>query len=1361
MRKKNLALLITLLLYGSACLSQALQVHALTVASGLSQGFVSCIFEDHRGFIWIGTFNGLNRYDGYEVKRFTPDNTGRWSLKANFIYCIAEDAQGLLWIGTDKGPVVLDPYTERFVQLAEIAPALPAGEVIKIICATDNRIWLCHRQPGQTGVCVVRPPADLLRLVREDPVNAGAFEVLPVGLSAGLERPLMGLYLFNDSIFAASDARSQLCRIDPANLRAQRVDPRQLPHQVWGNYGLFFSRKEHHGYVFMRRDVAGGQPGNVNQVSEFFQLPDETLALVQPRDSTVCQLDTFSSHLELPGNGRSEFYRQYQPLLRLDQAVSEAMLVDRLGNVWLGTIGYGARKISSRKLVFRQYLPYKSVYNFTFLPDGRVWPGIYCQNKVFNLHTGQLEPAPWVNILHNYEWEYNLFISRTGVWWLTKATLSGLQVLRKSRQTEQWEEQPLHLTKFENVPVQFFEDRQGNIWIAGNRGEIARIRPAGKQVSAWNISRFFPGEEAQQLRSTCLTEDKHGLIWIGCNFGLIQVSNPNGEPAFQAFHNHSNKGTIFKSDWILGAFPDPEQEHILWLGTRGGGLIRLDWQTLNVETFTEKEGLTNNVVYGILPDSSGYLWLSTNRGLCRFNPRNHTFASFQQADPAINTEFNTGAYSLLPSGEMAFGSIAGLFIFRPPSERQTDRPALVAVTSIDINGQPLEFPCTDGCLQFNTGNDLALRLPYDQNNIAIAFAALQTTDPSIVQYRYRVTGLSAHWVPVGSQRSANLVGLPPGEYVLELQAKDPDDDWDMAVISRLPLTILPPWYRSLPAWLAYALALLLLIRMYIRFVRKRLALEHAIDLGKKEMEQLKTLDDFKNRFFAYISHEFKTPLTIILGMADRLSQGKNAAQTPAYAQDIILQGRNMLELVDQLVDITRLEEKQLHLNWQQGNFSAYIRYLVESYRPLAGFRDLQLECACDSPDIIMDFDPLRLKYILSNLLTNAIRHTPSGGSIRVRLGMLRPAEFVRLEVSDTGEGISAADMPHIFERYFRGGSGAPSGTPHFGLGLAFVRELVQLFNGAIGVSSHPGHGTSIAITLPVSRSAPLLDIWAPGGIVPASGLVGDIPAAPLQQHGLPQLLVVEDNPVISDYLQLCLRPHFQLTLVADGLLGWDYALEHLPDLVLTDVMLPGIDGLELTRRIKSHELTDHIPVVMLSARSELEDRLSGQRLGADAYLAKPFHEQELILVLQNLYNLQRRWQKRFTGQGTAPAGATASHTLPIDALAGIPQKDAFRTRLYAVFEKNYSQENYGLPQLCRDLKISKSQLQRKLAALSGQSAMQLLRHYRLQKAYILLQAEPNLNVKEVCFQVGFKDPAHFSKLFTKAFGQAPSKLKED
>jgi len=1328
--------------------AQDLRIQAITVADGLSQGFVSCLFQDSRGFVWIGTYGGLNRYDGYQVKRYNSDHLLDWSLTANSIHAITEDKQGLIWLSTEQGPVVHDPFSERFVRLNEFVPDLPKSEAEHIFVAKDGLVWICHRQPNSSGVVVVKPPPDLASRIRKGHLTGADWVVRHVRLAPGVSGPIPWFSLLQDSIWGAADANLRFCRINPATLIAEHTDPLTLNYERYGNYGLFYSGKDK-GFVFLPSLAPWNIPNNITRWSDFVQLPDGRILLCRSGLTEILVLDALPAHQETPGFELLEFYKQFSTYCTLDKPLTYACMVDHAGNLWLGTGGHGTRIISGKKLDYTRFMPQKSISNLCFLPDGRIWPGIFSPHEVLNPQTGALEPVPWREAFRHISpyWTYGLLVSRSGEWWMVAHTEAGLGLFKKKSGETRYTLVPIPLKWHKDVPIRLLEDRNGAVWLAGNEGQVFRIRPVDMSVSQWNLSGYFPKELTPSMRSNSLVEDRKGNLWIGSNIGLVRIESPAAEPAFRVWHNRTNAAPLFSSAWISCVYPDPEEEHVVWLGLKGGGLMRFHAQTQKSEYFTENDGLANNVVYGILPDSFGYLWLSTNRGLSRFHLRNKSFASFQEATPEVNIEFNTGGYGLAPSGALAFGSTEGLFFVHPHRESIHTLPPHVEIIYLEVNGQPTGFSSENQYLSLKPDNSFALRLPYDQNNLVVRFAAPKADEPASVQYRYRLSPLGKHWVNTGFQRTANFVGIPPGRYTVEIQAKNSDGDWDNAPTTTLHLIISPPWYRSLWAWAGYALLAIIVLRVYFRMVRKRITLEQEMALNQKEMAQLKTLDTFKNRFFAYVSHEFKTPLTIIIGLAERL---RRQQKDTAVADNIAQQGQALLELVDQMVDIARLEEQSLRLNVLQGNFCRYIRYLTESIRPLADFGKVRLDMFTPDRDIVMDFDPLRLRYIVSNLLSNAVRHTPPGGSVQVRVLEDGP-DSVRLEIADTGSGISPEDLPHIFERYYRGKHEADAhASQHFGLGLAFVKDLVELFGGTISVNSTPGRGTTFGIALPITRNAkpmttqPLAPHSAPN-IVPSNGDTRSSQAQPL-------LLVVEDNPDIAAYLHSFLRPHFHLIIATNGSQGWEQALKQIPDLILSDVMMPGMDGLELTHALKSHTLTNHIPVVLLSARSELEARLSGQQQGADAYLGKPFDEQELLLTLKNLHTLQRRWKERYAGAHGPKIRPTSENDPP-------HPTDVFMENLFALFEKNYTNDEYGLPQLCREMEVSKSQLQRKLSAMSDQSAMDLLRRYRLQKAYDLLLKNRELSIKEAGFLVGFKDPAHFSRTFAKVMGFPPSEAR--
>ncbi len=1355
---RSLLIGFCILLCTSIGYAQNYRVESLTVADGLSQGFVICLLQDSRGFIWIGTSNGLNRYDGYQVKRFKADSTTPWAFTAGVIYCMAEDAQGLLWLGTERGLVVLDPYTERFFQITDTHRSLSSGSVVQISIKKDGRISFCYHDSAATSLSMLRPPAELTRLIREGQIRNTDFHIQSLSLAAGGQGPFVWLASSGDTMIAANRWH-QFCQINLTTLQVKSVDPRTLPYRRWGKYGLIYDQSGTRGFAFYLHEAPRTPQDSTFQMTDFLQVPGGPPLLCYTGESAVYQLDTVSVKTDRPVFESPDFYRQLRPFIRLDKPVSYNHIVDRVGNIWMGTTGYGVRKISPGKMDFRQYLSTQSFYNFTLLPDGRIWPGFYQPHQVLNLQTNQLEPAPWNNVLSKDIWPHGLLVARSGDWWMMAAQKSQFCILKKDRLSNQWQKLPVGLKFTNSFPIPVIEDRQGNIWIAGAQGEIARVRPKDNQVDLWQLAPFFPAFVVEDLRGTCLVEDAHGTLWIGQSGGLVRVENPDGKPVFQVWHNPTDSVPVFKNDWIMSLYPDPNDPLIIWAGTHGGGLSRFDSQTGRAETFTEENGLADNVVYGILPDDFGHLWLSTNRGLSRFNPRNRTFSNFPNAEPALNIEFNTSSYRRLPSGELAFGSVGGLFVIHPLPERPVQHSSVVEIIQLKINGIVLHPTDSSTGLSFTAQNEISLRVPFDQDNIILEFAALQTDDPASAQYRYRVLGLEEHWILTGHQRTANLVAMPPGEYTIELQSIGTNGNWADAPVTRMYMEILPPWYRSWPAWWLYAGLVSCALYAYIWYERRRVRLKYEVNFSRKEMERLKSLDEFKNRFFGYISHEFKTPLTIIMGHAKRLPETKTHQRVVKKAGIILSQGQSMLEMVNQMVDITKLDNQELQLNWRNGNFSDYVRYLIESLRSLVEFKGLQLHFHSTVPNLMMDFDPLRLKYIVNNLLSNAVQHTPSGGSINVAIlpGALNQ---VQLEVSDTGEGIAPEDLPNIFERYYQGSSNELE-PHHFGLGLAFVKDLVQIFAGKIAVSSELDKGATFTLSLPITQAAIPLETYFPENAHFQSSLREEAPDDP-GREALPLLLVVEDNPFISNFIQSCLAPYFQLEFVPDGLAGYEKALQIVPDLILTDVMMPYMDGYTLTHQLKNHELTGHIPIVMLSARSGLSDRLAGQQLGADAYVGKPFDEQELVLILQNLHRLQGRWRERYAGltHQTFPVNDLTKATVeqPDET---IRQTDAFMLKIYALFEKNYPDEEYDLPQLCHDIELSKSQLQRKLAALSDQSAMELLRRYRLQKAYEILSDSLDINIKEICFQVGFKDPSHFSRLFSKTFHLAPSEVRKN
>ncbi len=519
---------------------------------------------------------------------------------------------------------------------------------------------------------------------------------------------------------------------------------------------------------------------------------------------------------------------------------------------------------------------------------------------------------------------------------------------------------------------------------------------------------------------------------------------------------------------------------------------------------------------------------------------------------------------------------------------------------------------------------------------------------------------------------------------------------------------------------------------------------------KKQLEarRLQELDQFKSRFFTNITHEFRTPLTVILGMSERvLGEAVTQSHPLAIAQPVTLiqrNGENLLRLINQIMDLAKLESNTLKMNYIQGDILAFTRYIAESLHSLANAHNLLLRVESEHAAIVMDYDPERFLQIVHNLLSNAVKFTPSGGKVVLRTKLEGP--WLHLSVSDTGAGISPEELPQVFERFFQAGNQEHARAGGAGIGLSLTRELVRAMGGEITVESTPGQGTTFSVKLPVSNNA-----------VPEVRGIQKIPSAPglsLPLHATtrtdrPNILIVEDNPDVVEYLNACLKDLYHLDFAYNGQAGIEKALENTPDLLVSDVMMPFKDGFEVLDALKNDERTSHIPVILLTARADVQSRLTGLRSGADAYLSKPFHQEELLVTVENLLETRQKLQFKYQQQVLAaetPAAATEI-------------EDIFLQKVRGIIEAHYASDDFGLPQLCQKIGMSRSQLFRKMKALTDIAPSDLIRLHRLNRAKTLLESG-SVNVAEAAWQTGFKDPSYFSKLYQEEFGEAPSATRK-
>lgn len=1326
----------------AVCTQAQVHMDILSVEDGLSQGFVTNMLQDKRGFLWFGTFDGLNRYDGYTVRRFSSKPFDKWSLHSSYITKLYEDDRELLWVGTHYGLYVFDPLTERFFNLSLPEHHLPANSVESIIIDRYGSVFVQFpSENNSTGLFVLQLPPDFSTLLRQkDPVLKGIVAE-PLKSSPGLYKSCRLLACIGDTMPVVVDGKEQVYGYSQAREMLLPIDLKALPLNGTDDDNFIWSKYQ--GYYY-RRKLPDGRD-SVYPPSKWYPVlpfnPEAVGIWLYPYGPLFRKNDRGPINIDLSRKKKEiladpAFQKAFSVLVTQNGIWNNVGMVDRRGTIWVGTGGLGIRKVNPRQHSFTDLLPGKSISSLHELPDGRIWVRFFSEaSMVIDPQTGQQLPAPW----GTDTWHNEVFVDSQGNYWLIETNVlpyNGQRLLRYDQKTGQITRIPIVLPFTNGVPEKILEDRDGNIWVAGNQGVLLRSRKGSTEMERFSYADLAV-KDLVRLRVTALTLDQNGTIWMGTNRGLTRINQSNSpNPSFSFFKYDPKNPHTLSIDWVTAICPDPNDPNLLWLGTRGGGLNRLDTRSLTFSFVAETaNGLPDNVVYGVLPGLNGDLWCSTNRGICRYNPLQNTFVTYLESDGLLSTEFNTNSFLRTRDGRLWFGGVKGLNVFRPEEIYANSPPPSVAITSIKVRGAA-RLPDTE----------FSLSLPFGENSVLFEFAALDYANPATNRFRHRLKGIDKDWVYDGTTHSANYAALPPGEYVLEIEGATADSRWSAQPVV-FQLTIRPPWHKSWLAYFVYLLALWAGIWGIIRYREKLFRLEQTAEINQLESQRLKAFETVKNQFFANVAHELRTPLTVILGLAKRLHRGAPQAEIEENVHNIVEQGNTLLNLTNQILDLAKLESQHFKLSLSNGNISQFVQQQTEALAPLAESKALVLEVENELPVIWMDFDPAQVQKILHNLLANAIRHSQPGGHIRVETWLEHDDTWLKLSVKDEGEGILPEDLPHIFERFYQGNQPSDK-TGASGLGLTLTRDLVRLMGGEIKVESSPGKGSIFTIYLPIRNQAPrLID----SSQAAPSLQKQKTPRLPGDNQKLPLLLVLEDNAAVADFLRLCLEDHFRLEMAADGELGISKALELIPDLILTDVAMPKKDGFEVTETLKNHVETSHIPIVMLTAKVEQRDRLEGQRLGANAYLTKPFEEQELLQVLNNLLHLQQQWKRRYAQLAKGiETDDTSNEDLRIE--------DAFMQKLYAVFEAHYTDDAFNLDRLCRLIGISSSQLDRKLKALSDHTPMQLLRSFRLQQARMLLQTRPKPSIKDVCFRTGFKSPAHFSRAFSEEFGVPPSEV---
>ncbi len=1317
----------------------------LSTRQGLSQGMVYDILQGRDGFLWIATKDGLNRYDGYRFEIFTRDPFDPFSLAVNEVWRLFEDSKGRIWITHAKGVDIFMPETSRFFHLD--ARRLPAfeWETLKLAETDDGAVWFSNNG----SLCSVKVSESALKS------SGGAYPEFQVRrieaprISAGRYAVFKTVYCsLSKGLLAGTD--NGIYHVDQTTGRC-RLLFEAGPH-------LYLLGEDKSGQIWFNTfPDSGGGPLDLQLIQVWVWKEGWST----PR--SIPAYDNYYSWMDSEGFlwllQKRKLY-QWRPEVLLNGGAPEfewtndayfvqnpyfnpkTIRPDRSGIAWLGTNGFGLVKINPVRPKFTSFLPVTSQRAVVEDPQGRLFTIVDCSQLYTSSKFDRSEANPWVLPRPDYDGLLAVAFDASGRCWYN----FGKNVLCRFN---------AHTGAEQQLPW------KGLGLVAGKNGKLYSVAEDGlSEFDPVTEKRaFFPFDRPQYYigkgaSSPFVYGSSTGDLWIIGLEGLIRASPDGTGFRFEYFVNDPANRASLSDNYVLSVADDPlEAGRYLWVGTKGGGLNRMDIQVGAFRHFKTAQGLPDNVVYGVLPDNSGHIWLSTNKGLCRFHVRDETVKNFSAADGLQDNEFNQSSFLKMRDGTLIFGGVNGLTVFHPDSLLFNQHVPQTHIVGFNVNN---ERP--DNYASLRRLGKVPLDLACHENFLTLEFAALEFSNPSQNQYRYQLIRHSAfgnapqgEWVDLGEKNTVQFANLSPGRYTFKVLGSNNDGLWsDQPAV--LEFVIHPPWWAS---WWAYLCYLVFAAAIVWRLYRYQLQQK----LNQQETLRLREMDDFKNRFFTNITHEFRTPLTVILGASAQLEENPE----PAVRQKANLvrrAGENLLRLINQLLDLARLESKSLALHYVHGNILPFMRYIVDSLQAHAEQQQVRLTMSTALERLDLDYDPDRLLQIAYNLLSNAIKFTPAGGAVALDVGMEQRRElpFMRLMVSDTGAGIPEEDQFFIFDRFYQSKNLEKARAGGTGIGLALTRELVDLLGGEIAVQSAVGEGTVFTVHLPLHAptSAEVSSQTAADSfqtIFPAPMYTAELPT-PDPGHGNEAIsvLLIEDNPDVAAYVASCLRGSYAVDFARNGQAGIEKAMETIPDLIVSDVMMPGKDGFEVVEALRLDERTSHIPIVLLTAKAGVEDRLAGLKRGADAYLSKPFHEEELRLVLNNLLELRRKWQLKY-----GSSAADREVVDPSTARTADPEA-VFLQKIRSAIEQNLADSELDMQQLEKVLGLSRSQIFRKLKALTDKSPSQFIRTIRLQHGKRLLQTT-GLTVSEIAYQVGFASVKYFSDAFLEEFGERPSAVR--
>lgn len=1327
--------------------NQEFRIKSFTLEDGLSQVSVNDLLEDYYGFLWIATADGLNRFDGKDFKHYKYNQTDSLTLSGNFVNKLLEDKNENIWIGTNgNGLNYYDSHQDIVIRVL-LGQAKDKTESITALgIDEEENIWVGSISSG------------LHRLKQSKDNTYKQQNFFP-------DKQVTALLLDQHKEMWVGDMDGNVYRTNPSDEKSFENDVElNVDGQVRAFYltekyllvgcdsGLYFydiRDKKVHFFDFGKTDLQSAKYVTSFSKANPFQVWVGTgsgLFLIDWIQKTVVDKILYSEEVE---NGLTN--NTVTSLLQLNDnqlfvGTANALNLIDFAEPAFENISKNKRgeHLLNDNVIFSLFKEKEDFYIGT--SDGGL--NLKRGDTVFYFNSDQKDPH---SITGSVVRAIVKDLQNQRIWLATTRGLSMIDLTTFEPNRPKFSVF-YHKTDDPNsINMNFLKDlaldKNNNLWGATFGKGIFRLEM--KNPGEIKIIRYENDIRNQNSLyndiAHCIRVDIHNNIWIGTQEGLVKLTfsdNNYSNPEFSTFNSLSDNDNSLSNNTVYDILIDAQDR--LWVGTRNG--LNLYLGNNKFESWTEQKQFPNAIIYSIQDDEKGNLWLGTNDGIVRFNPENKGFKHYGVEDNIQSKEFDIHARFRDAAGTIYLGGIGGVTYFNPQNLKDIDHPqplyfSDLRLKSLDFLAQPTSKYILDQSI-LKTKN---LVFDHTQFPFYLKFSSIDFRLHKNVEYAYKLLPSDLDWNPIINQE-IQFLNLPAGSYTLLVNGFSRGVEWDQKPLE-MALTILPPWWAT---WWAYLLYIGMIVALTYRFYRFQLSKKLAL----AESKRLKEVDQLKNSLYTNITHEFRTPLTIIKGMTDSLSLGIKNNQMDDAEKNLELIQRNsdgLLQLVNDMLDLSKLENGNMELHMTQSNVISFVKYLMESFHSLAEECKIDLVIYAEIEELMMDYDDNKLSVIVTNVLSNAIKFTPLHGKIVVHLNsiLINEKEYFQIKIKDNGVGIAKVEIPNVFNRFYQVDNSYSRKKGGTGIGLALTKEFVELMGGMISVESELEKGSVFTIKFPVTNIAPIENEAElnPTDIVSTFG----IPTFPKLNLNidLPVVLIIEDNDDVAYYLEICLKESYETLHAKNGILGIEMAFAHIPDIIICDIMMPGKDGIEVCSNLKTNELTDHIPIVLLTAKATLKDRLFGLAHGADAYLTKPFVKEELLTRLDQLVLLRKKLIHKFQNHGFSDMSKTRTEN----------PETKFLQKVIDVIHQDITDENFGSVNLAQALHISESQLYRKLRAITGKSSAVFIRSVRLQKAKELILTTDR-TISEISYDVGFNDPSWFSRTFKQEFGISPSEFKK-